>query len=73
MKLLCLALMLLAGIGTATAQQGAPAAPLSPGSMLSGKSVPVTPVPPEVLASDTYKSLVADLRNGGFVIYLRTR
>jgi len=72
MKLLYLALMLLAGIGTATAQQGAPAAPpLSPGSMLSGKSVPVTPVPSEVLASDAYKSLIADLRNGGFVIYLR--
>lgn len=72
MKLSWLTLSLLAGIGTAAAQQAAPSgAQSSPGSMLSGKPVPVAPIPAEVLASDAYKSLVADLRQGGFVIYLR--
>lgn len=72
MKLLWFTLALVAGIGTAGAQQATPSAASSPpGSMLYGKPVPVTPIPPEVLASDAYKSLVADLRKGGFVIYLR--
>lgn len=72
MKLLWITLALLAWIATAAAQQAAPsAASSSPGSMLSGRSVPVVPIPPEVLASEAYRSLVADLRQGGFVIYLR--
>lgn len=66
-----LTLALLASIGTAAAQQVSPPAPSSPGSMLYGKSVSVTPLSPEVLSSDAYKALVADLRQGGYVIYLR--
>jgi phosphohistidine phosphatase SixA len=72
MKLSWFVLSLLASIATAAAQQAAPSgAPSSPGSMLSGKPVPAVPIPAEVLASEGYKSLVADLRQGGFVIYLR--
>lgn len=72
MKLWLLALAPFAGIATAAAQQAAPSgsSPL-PGSMLYGKPVSVAPIPAEVLASDAYRSLIADLRRGGFVIYLR--
>lgn len=65
MKLGFLTFALLASVATASAQQA------SPGSMLHGKPVSVAPIPAEVLASDAYKKLVADLRAGGFVIYLR--
>lgn len=63
--------LLLALIGTAEAQQAAPSASSSSNSMLYGKPVAVTPLSPEILASDSYKILIADLRRGGYVIYLR--
>ena len=66
-----LALALLALIGTAQAQQPSQAAPASRGSMLHGASVAATPIPADVLASDAYKALIADLQQGGYVIYLR--
>jgi phosphohistidine phosphatase SixA len=66
-----LALVLLAVVGTARAQQPLPPDPSSSGSMLYGASISVTPIPANVLSSDAYKALVADLRQGGYVIYLR--
>ena len=66
-----LTLALLVLIGTAEAQQSSQTAPSSPGSMLYGATVAVTPTPADVLASDAYKALIADLRQGGYVIYLR--
>ena len=66
-----LTLALLALIGTAEAQQPSQTAPPSPGSMLHGAAVAVAPIPTDVLASDAYKALIADLRQGGYVIYLR--
>ena len=66
-----LTLALLALIGTAEAQQPSQTAPPSSGSMLHGATVAVTPIPADVLASDAYKALIADLRQGGYVIYLR--
>jgi phosphohistidine phosphatase SixA len=66
-----LTLALLGSIGTAAAQQSSQTAPPSPGSMLYGATVAATPTPAGVLASDAYKVLIADLRQGGYVIYLR--
>lgn len=66
-----LTLALLALIGTAEAQQTTPSTSPSSNSMLYGKPVAVTPLSPEILASDAYKTLIADLRRGGYVIYLR--
>ena len=66
-----LTLALLALAGTAQAQQAAPSTSPSSNSMLYGKPVAVTPLSPEILSSDAYKALVADLRRGGYVIYLR--
>lgn len=62
MKLHLLVFAMLAALSAAHAQQP---------SMLYGKAVSVTPIPPEVLNSDAYKRLIADLRQGGYVIYLR--
>ena len=39
--------------------------------MLHGATVAATPVPADVLMLDAYKALIADLRRGGYVIYLR--
>jgi phosphohistidine phosphatase SixA len=66
-----LTLALLAWAGMAQAQQAAPPTSPSSNSMLYGKPVAVTPLSPEILSSDVYKALVADLRRGGYVIYLR--
>ena len=66
-----LTLALLALMGTAEAQQSSQPAPPTPGSMLHGATVAVTPTPADVLVSDAYKVLIADLRQGGYVIYLR--
>jgi phosphohistidine phosphatase SixA len=71
MRLYFLTFALLALIGTAEAQQSSQTAPPSPGSMLYGATVAVTPTPADVLASDAYQVLIADLRQGGYVIYLR--
>ena len=62
----CLALVLLAAVGAAHAQQ-----PPATGSMLHGTPAVVAPLPPEILKSDAYAALLAELRQGGFVIYLR--
>jgi phosphohistidine phosphatase SixA len=66
-----LTLVLLALAGMAQAQQAAPSTSPSSNSMLYGKPVAVTPLSPEILSSEAYKALVADLRRGGYVIYLR--
>ena len=71
MRSFLLTLALLASIGTAEAQQASQSEPPSPGSMLFGATVAVRPPPADVLASDAYKVLIADLRQGGYVIYLR--
>ena len=71
MRLFFLALALFALAGTAQAQQPSQTAPPSSGSMLQGASVAAPPIPADVLASDAYKALIADLRQGGYVIYLR--
>ncbi|MDP1962996.1 MAG: histidine phosphatase family protein [Reyranella sp.] len=51
----CLALALLAAAGAVHAQQ----------------SPAIAPLPAEILKSDAYLALLAELRQGGFVIYLR--
>lgn len=71
MKSFFLSLALLALIGTAEAQQSPQIAPPPSGSMLHGASIAATPIPADVRASDAYKALIADLRQGGYVIYLR--
>ena len=71
MRSFFLSLALLALIGTAEAQQSSQIAPSPSGSMLHGASVAATPIPADVRASDAYKALIADLRQGGYVIYLR--
>ena len=71
MRLYFLTFALLALIGKAEAQPSSQTAPPSPGSMLYGATVAVTPTPADVVASDAYKVLIADLRQGGYVIYLR--
>ncbi|MBI3197383.1 MAG: histidine phosphatase family protein [Rhodospirillales bacterium] len=63
----CLTLAVLAAIGAAHAQQQPPA-----GSMPQGApAAAAPPSPPEILKSDAYAALLAELRQGGFVIYLR--
>ncbi|MGZ5909383.1 MAG: histidine phosphatase family protein [Reyranella sp.] len=71
MRSFFLALALTALIGTAEAQQSSQIAPPPSGSMLHGASIAATPIPADVRASDSYKALIADLRQGGYVIYLR--
>jgi phosphohistidine phosphatase SixA len=62
----CFALALLAAVGAAHAQQ-----PPAAGSMLHGTPAAVAPLSPEILKSEAYSALLAELRQGGFVIYLR--
>ena len=72
MRRFYLTLALLTFVGTAHAQQPS-AAPPNPttGSMLHGTPASVAPLSPEILASAAYAALLADLREGGHVIYLR--
>jgi phosphohistidine phosphatase SixA len=71
MTLRLFVLALFAVMAGAHAQQPILSEPSQIGSMLYGKPVPVTPISPDVLASDAYKQLIAGMRQGGYVIYLR--